>query len=75
MNRQGGGNTAHHKKGETNMKAYEIEYKIDGKCYTCVECPTKGWESQFLQNVLNRIESIVNAGAVVTRLTEINKEC
>lgn len=53
------------------MKAYEIEYKINGKRYTVVEQPTKGWESQFLQKVLNRIESLVNAGAVVTGLAEI----
>lgn len=53
------------------MKAYEIEYKINGKRYTVVEHPSKGWEGQFLQQVLNRIESIVNAGAVVTALKEI----
>lgn len=53
------------------MKAYEIEYKINKKTYTVVEQPVKGWESQFLQKVLNRIESIVNAGAVVTALREI----
>lgn len=50
---------------------YEIEYKVNGKRYTVVEQPLKGWESQFLQQVLNRIESIVNAGAVVTALNEI----
>lgn len=53
------------------MRAYEIEYKINGKRYTVVEQPTKGWESDFLQKVLNRIESIVNAGAVVTAITGI----
>ena len=54
------------------MKAYEIEYMTaDGKFHTAVEQPHKGWESQFLQQVLNRIESIVNAGAVVTSLNEI----
>lgn len=51
------------------MKVYEIEYKVNGKCYTCVEQPTKGWESNFLQNVLNRIESLTNAGAVITAIT------
>lgn len=53
------------------MKAYEIEYQVNGKRYTVVEQPMKGWEGQFLQQVLNRIESIVNAGAVVTALNEI----
>ena len=53
------------------MKAYEIEYKINGKRYTVVEQPTKGWESQFLQKVLNRIESLVMAGAVITDLNGI----
>ena len=53
------------------MKAYEIEYNFNGKRYTVVEHPTKGWEGQFLQQVLNRIESIVSAGAVVTKLNEI----
>ena len=53
------------------MRAYEIEYMINGKRHTVVEQPTKGWESQFLQKVLNRIESLVDAGAVVTALAEI----
>lgn len=54
------------------MKAYEIEYKTEnGKRFTVIERPVKGWEGQFLQQVLNRIESIVNAGAVVTALNEI----
>ena len=53
------------------MKYYEIEYKYNGKSYSTVVQPTKGWESQFLQKVLNHIESIVNAGAVVTALHEI----
>lgn len=52
-------------------KAYEIYYKINGKEYSTVETPIKGWESQFLQNVLNRIESLVMAGAVVTDLKTI----
>jgi len=53
------------------MKAYEIEYTYNGKRYTVVEQPINGWESQFLQQVLNRIESIVDAGAVVTALKQI----
>ena len=55
------------------MKAYVIEYRVNGKCHATIEQPTKGWESQFLQNVLNRIESLVNAGAVVTGLNEIEQ--
>jgi hypothetical protein len=60
-------------KHRTSTTYYDfiIEYKVNGKTYTTVEQPTKGWESQFLQKVLNRIESLVNAGAVVTGLTEI----
>lgn len=54
------------------MKAYEITYRVKGEIYTTVEQPTKGWESQFLQHVLNVIESLVCAGAVVTDLREIN---
>jgi hypothetical protein len=53
------------------MKAYVIEYKYNGKHHAVVEQPVKGWESQFLQQVLNHIESLVNAGAVVTGLNEI----
>lgn len=55
------------------MMAYEIIYEVNGKRYACLVFPTKGWESQFLQNVLNRIESLVDAGAVVTGLNPIKK--
>ena len=52
--------------------AYVIEYKVNGKCYSRVEYPQEGWESQFLQQVLNRIESIVDGtGAVITNLYKI----
>lgn len=47
------------------MKRYEIKYEFDGKQYTTVEQPTKGWEGQFLQEVLNRIESLTSAGATI----------
>jgi hypothetical protein len=53
------------------MKAYEISYTFNGKQYTTVERPTKGWESMFLQNVLNRIESLVMAGAIITDLKQL----
>ena len=54
------------------MIAYVIEYKVDGKTHATIEQPVKGFEGQFQQQVLNRIESIVNAGAVVTALNTIN---
>ena len=54
------------------MKAYEIEYQYNGERHIIVEPPTAGWEPQFLQNVLNRIESLVMAGAVVTNLIVIS---
>lgn len=44
---------------------YEIKYEFDGKQYEAVEQPTKGWEGQFLQKVLNRIESLTEAGAKI----------
>lgn len=47
------------------MKAYEITYKYSGKTYTTVEQATKGWESLFQQQIINRIESLVAAGAVI----------
>jgi hypothetical protein len=56
-------------KGEKKMKRYEIKYKYDGKQFSVIEQPHKGWESQFLQQVLNRIESLVKAGAVITDIT------
>ena len=56
------------------MTVYVIEYKVDGKHHATIEQPVKGYEWQFPQQVLNRIESIVNAGAVVTALNTINYE-
>ena len=57
------------------MRYYEIEYKVNGKAFTTVEIPTtndgkRETKDKFLQKVLNRIESLVMAGAVVTNLTE-----
>ena len=54
-------------------KYCEITYEYDGKEYTTVERPEKGWEEQFPQQVLNRIESIVNAGAVITGFIQYTK--
>lgn len=53
------------------MTAYEISYTYNGKQYTTVEQSTKGWEGMFLQQVLNRIESLVVAGAVITDLRKL----
>lgn len=61
------------------MRTYEITYTYDGKEYTVYEQAQKDEKSlpektsKFLQRVLNRIESIVNAGAVVTDITEYPK--
>lgn len=53
------------------MKVYEIDYIYEGKKHTTVEQSKKGWEEQFPQQVLNAIESLVNAGAVITDLRKI----
>ena len=47
------------------MKMYEIKYEYDGKKYTTVEQAMNGWEGQFLQKVLDRIESLTQAGAKI----------
>lgn len=47
------------------MKRYEIKYEFEGKQYTTFEQPTKGREEQFSQQVLNRIESLTQAGAKI----------
>lgn len=53
----------------TEYVRYEIEYiGIDGIRHTTVEQPTKGWENQFPQKVLNRVESIVMSGGVITKM-------
>ena len=52
------------------MKHYEITYIYNGEAHTVDVFPQKGWESQYHQAVLNRIESLVAAGAIVTNLIE-----
>jgi len=54
------------------MKSYEIEYMVKGKKCSMVEYPKQGWESQFLQGVIYRIQSIVDGGGVITKVTERN---
>lgn len=61
------------------MRMYKITYTYDGEEHTVYEQAQKDEKSlpektsNFLQRVLNRIESIVNAGAVVTDITEYPK--
>lgn len=58
------------------MIGYEIQYKYEGKQYSTYEHPQKDQQGQppkkeqFLKQVLNRIESLVSAGAVITDLIE-----
>lgn len=52
------------------MKAYEIKYKYEGKEHSTIEQPHKGWEGQFFKQVLDRIESLVSAGAIITGIIE-----
>ena len=53
------------------MKFYEITYKTpDNKTHTAVVEEHKGWENQYHQSVLNRIESLVYGGAVITGMIE-----
>lgn len=56
------------------MKKYEITYKYNEKDYTVTETPTKGFEAQFAQKVLNRIESLVDAGAIITKIVNYNEK-
>lgn len=54
--------------------SYEIEYiGLDGIRHTIVEQPTHGWEDQFPQKVLDRLESIVLGGGVVTKIIGYRK--
>lgn len=54
------------------MKRYEITYKYNEKNHTVTEHQTKGFEAQFAQKVLNRIESLVDAGAIITKIVNYN---
>lgn len=48
------------------MKYCEITYKYKGESHVTIvrECDT--WASEYYRNVLNAIEQLVNAGAVIT---------
>lgn len=59
------------------MKYYVIDYKVNGKPYRTIEQVSRKdgkveKKSEFFKRVLDRIESLVMAGAVVTNLTEYN---
>lgn len=56
------------------MKWTEIEYTVDGgKPQYLVVREEEGWEANYLQNVLNRIESIVTAQGVKAVVTGIKQ--
>lgn len=52
------------------MKHYEITYIYEGKKHTTDVFPKKGWEAQYHKSVLDTIESLVMAGAVVVDMIE-----
>lgn len=64
------------KKGNKKMTGYEIKYTYEGKQYSTYERAQKDQngrppkKDQFFKQVLDRIESLVSAGAVVTDLVE-----
>lgn len=58
----------------TEYVRYEITYiGTDNLVHTIVEQPTKGWETQFPQKVLNRVESIVMGGGVIKKMVGYRK--
>lgn len=52
------------------MKHYEISYIYNGKKHVVDVFPQKGWETQYHKNVLDKIESLVMAGAVIVDIIE-----
>lgn len=52
------------------MKHYEITYIYEGKKYFADVFPQKGWETNYHKNVLDKIESLVTAGAVIVDIRE-----
>lgn len=55
------------------MKHCNIEYTYEGK--KAIETVTQidGFEEKFYEYVLNRIESITDAGAVITKVDTIGR--
>ena len=50
------------------MKFCEITYKYKHETHVAVVRETKGWEVNYPWDVLNHIESLVSAGAVITNV-------
>lgn len=48
---------------------YEIKYTYKGKKGTAIVIPVEGYESQFFESCVNRIDSLVHAGAKITDTT------
>lgn len=48
------------------MKLYTIHYTYNGKGYATDEIQRKESDGEFAQRVLNRIESLTIAGAIIT---------
>jgi hypothetical protein len=59
-------NTAHNER-RSKMRVYEIKYQYEDREYTVFEYSRC---RNFPQQVLNRIESLVYAGATITGLKE-----
>jgi hypothetical protein len=53
------------------MKNYVITYVFERNTYTIVEHPIKGYENQFLKQVLDRIVSITQSGGVIKEVCEV----
>lgn len=52
------------------MKFCEITYKYKHETHVSVVRETKGLEANYLWDVLNRIESLVAAGAIITYVAD-----
>lgn len=56
------------------MKAYQIVYRFGREFYSKAILPTKGWEGQFLQKVLNTLEALTGSGAVIIDVYQFQLE-
>lgn len=54
---------------------YKIYYRTsqDSEEYCTVLTPAKGFENRFAQKVLDRIESLVSSGAIITSIVGYGK--
>jgi len=55
------------------MKSCIIKYTVKGEKHEATVIPRKGWEQQYEQNIINRIESLVDGGAVITCIIQYTK--